>query len=144
MKIRKARLSDAKEILALLNSSAELQGINNDKFYTIQYVKGAIRSKDRDLVLIAEEKGKIAGFLIAEIWKHKKYSFLCDIYIKPEFRRKKSASILQKEYERICRMLDLNSITLLVITDNRKMRSWCSKHKYRKGKKMYFYEKKLK
>jgi len=82
MNIRRGKLSDTEQILEILNSSPELQANQNEKFYTKNFVKGAINSKDRSIVLIAEDKSRIVGFLIAEIDKDKQYGFINDIFVK--------------------------------------------------------------
>jgi len=143
MKIRRGKKHDAKELLHLLNKTPELQGNKNEKFYTINYVHGCLNVKDKGFVLIAEENKKIIGFLIAEIWKKKEYSFLDDIFVSPEFRRKDIASKLEKEYEKYCKKIKLRSIILLTLVKNKKMQKWCKKHNFVRGNKLYFYEKHL-
>lgn len=143
MKIRRGELRDAKEILRLLNSTPELQGGENEGVYTLDFVKGSIKNKDRELVLVAEEEGKLIGFLTAELWKHKGYSFFVDLFVKPEFRKKGVASQLYSKYESILKKLKIKTITGLVLVTNKRMLKWCKKHGLIIGNKMYFYEKRL-
>lgn len=144
MKIRRGKLRDAKEILKLLNSTPELQGTEDEQTYTPDFVKGSIKNKDRELVLVAEENKKLIGFLTAELWKHKGYSFFVDLFVKPEFRNKGVASVLYLEYESILKKLKIKTLTALVLVTNKRMQKWCKKHKIVKGNKMYFYEKIIK
>ncbi len=145
MKIRKGKKSDVKEILKALKENPELRGTKEEEAgYAVDFVDGALTNKDRDLVFVAEEKGKIAGFLMAELWKHKKYSFLLELFVKPEFRKQRVASELFLKYEKYCKRNNMEIINVLVLVKNRKMRKWCKKHGLVKGNKMYFYEKKLK
>lgn len=94
-------------------------------------------------MLVYEKGGKIAGFLMAEIWKLKKYSFLSNLYVNPAFRKEGVASKLQQEYENYCKRHKLTTIMALVLLRNRAMRRWCEKHGYAKGHKFFLYEKKL-
>jgi len=144
MKIRKGKMSDAKELLRILKETKELNGTEKEKAYTLKFVKGAITKPDRDLVLIAEENSKMAGFLMAELWKNKGYSFLVEIFVKPEFRKVGIASKLFEEYEKYCRKNNMTFINAMVLVSNKKMQKWCKKHKITKGDKVYFYEKELK
>jgi len=145
MKIRRGKLNDAKEILRILKETPELSGNKDEEIvYTPQFVNGALTHPDRDLVLIAEEDGKIIGFLIAELWEHKEYSYLIDVYIKQEFRRQGIASKLFEEYEKYCKNNKMNVIVGLVLVDNKVMQKWCDKHEIKQGNKFYLYEKKLK
>lgn len=145
MKIRRGKLSDAEEILKALKETPELHGSKDEEIaYTPLFVNGALTHPDRDLVLIAEENKKIIGFLIAELWEHKGYSYLVDIYIRPEFRRQGIASKLFEEYENYCKKHGMNVIVGLVLINNRKMQKWCDKHGIKQENKFYFYEKKLK
>jgi len=144
MKIRKGKIKDVKELLNLLNSTPELQGVGEKDSYTSSYVAGTIKSKSRNLVLIVEDKGMIVGFLFAELWKNKKFSFLCDIFVKEDYRNKKIASMLQEEYEKICRKLKIEDIDALVLLENKKMQNWCTKHNFKQGNKFFYYTKELK
>lgn len=145
MKIRRGRMSDAQEILKILKETPELQGNKEEEtIYTLDFVRGSMKKTDRDFVLVAEIDGKIAGFLMAELWKHKRYSFLMELFVKPEFRKQKVASKLFLEYENYCRKNNMNALMALVLVKNKKMQEWCKKKGIIKGNKMYFYEKKLK
>lgn len=145
MKIRRGKLSDAEEILGILKETPELSGSKEgEPVYTLKFINGALTHADRDLVLVAEEDGKIIGFLTAELWQHKEYSYLLDIYTKPEFRRKGVASKLFEEYEKICKDGRMNVIVGLVLVNNKNMQKWCDKHEIKQGNKFYLYEKQLK
>lgn len=143
MKIRRGKLSDAKEILFLLRSTPELQGGEKEQIYTPDFVRGTITDKNRELILVAEENKRLIGFLSAELWKHKGYSFLSDIFILPKFRDKGVASRLYAKYEKILRRLKIKIITALVLVSNKRMQGWCKKHGIMKGNRFYFYEKRV-
>lgn len=143
MKIRKGRLSDLGEIYEILNRTKELHGRNDNKEeYPKSIIKETLLDK-RESVLIAEEDKKLIGLLIAEVWKKKKYSYLVNVFVKPEYRKKKVASILLKEHENRCKREGMNSLVALVLVDNKKMQSFMKKHNYKKGNKFYYYTKEL-
>jgi ribosomal protein S18 acetylase RimI-like enzyme len=52
-------------------------------------------------------------------------------------------SKLYERYEAYCKKLRLKCINYLVLATNEKMQSWSEKHGFRKGKMLYYYEKKL-
>jgi ribosomal protein S18 acetylase RimI-like enzyme len=144
MKIRKGKLGDLEEIYKILNNTKELHGMKDEKE---EYPKQSIRETlidKRESVLIAEENKKIVGLLIAEIWKKKKFSYLVDIFVKPEYRKKGVASILTKEHEKRCKKEGMIDLIALVLVDNKKMQSFMKKHNYKQGNKFYYYTKELK
>ena len=144
LKFRIGKVSDSKILLRMLNSSLELQTNEEGNTYTIDWINDTLKDKKRNLFLIAEEDNKIAGFLIAEIWVNKRYSFINDTYIIPEYRRKGIASDLMKEYEIRCKRLKIKTIIGLVLTTNKKMHKFKEKLGYKRGNSFYLYEKRLK
>ena len=121
----------------------ELQTSWEGNTYSKEWVKTAITNKEQDLVLVAEEKAEITGFILAEMWKKKKYSFLSDLFVRAEYRKKGVAVKLMKEYEKICRKERLRSVMLLTTVSNTRMQGFIEKIGYKKGNKFYIYEKKL-
>lgn len=141
--IRRGELSDLRILMKFLNETPELQADKEGETYSEDWVKACITDKERDLVLIAEKEEETAGFLIAELWTKKKQSFLSDIYVKEEFRRKGIASKLEKEYEKIIKEMGIKTIITLTLTDNSKMHHFFNKNNYKKGHTFYLYEKEL-
>jgi ribosomal protein S18 acetylase RimI-like enzyme len=142
MKIRKGRPSDAKDIYGMVSETPELHALEEESIYTLEWVKSFLSSKDL-LVLVAEENKQIIGFIMAETWKKQGYSFLTNIAIKSEYRGQGVGSRLYDEYETYCRKLKLKVINYLVLSTNEKMQNWSEKHGFKKGKMLYYYEKKL-
>jgi ribosomal protein S18 acetylase RimI-like enzyme len=142
MKIRKGRVSDEKALYNLLRDTPELHAAEEDNLYTTAWVKNFLASKNL-LVLVAEEKKQVVGFIMAELWEKQGYSFLSNIAIVPEFRRQGVGSKLYDAYEAYCKKLKLKCINYLVLATNEKMQNWSEKHGFKKGKMLYYYEKKL-
>jgi ribosomal protein S18 acetylase RimI-like enzyme len=140
--IRKGKLTDAKELLRLMNSSPELQSSPDGNTYTPRWIKSSL-TNPINLVLIAEIDDEIDGFLMAELWKDRGNSYLADIYIKPEFRKQGLSTMLQKEFEKICKENNISHIFLLTLTTNKRMQKHIEKKHYKKGNKMFIYEKNL-
>lgn len=145
MIIRKGKLSDAKELLKIVNATPELHATEDstESMYSLNWIKAFLTEKEAALILIAEENKKIIGFIIAEIWKKHGYSFLSNITILPDFRRKGVGSMLYEKYESRCKKLKLRCINYLVLTTNEKMQNWSAKHGFKKGKLLYYYEKRI-
>lgn len=143
IKIRKGNKYDAKSLLNMLNSAYELAGNKDRDFYTYDWIIETIKNKKNNLVLVAEVKKEIAGFLIAESWESKRYSYLNDLYVVKSFRKKGIAYLLMNEYEKICKNKKMRNIIYLVNTKNKKMQIFSKKIGYSKGYSFYFYEKKL-
>ena len=143
MKIRKGRLSDLNEIHKMLNESEELHGTENKEEYPKYRIRETLKDKIES-VLVAEENKKLVGFLIAEVWRKKRYSYISNIFVKPDYRKKGVASELIKNHEDNCKKLGINGIFALVLVNNKKMQSFMKKYNYKKGKEFLYYEKELK
>jgi len=141
--LRDGKIEDAAPLLKMLNSADELQVNEKGGAYTKDWISDALLDKKRNLTIIVEDCGKIAGFLIAEIWKNKRYSFLNDIYINPNHRKGGIATRLMNEYEKRLKKLKINSIIELVLTTNETMHKFSEKSGFKKGNTFYIYEKKL-
>lgn len=144
MRVRRARLSDAETILAIFKSTPELQGsAEGELVYSRDYVRACIKDKKMCLVLVAEEKKKIAGVLHAETWKRKRFSSLEDVAVIPEYRSKGFGTKLYNYYEKYCKKKGLKTVLAFVRITNKKMQKFCDKRNLMKGYKFYLYEKKI-
>jgi ribosomal protein S18 acetylase RimI-like enzyme len=142
MKIRHAKREDFKEIFKILNGASELRHVRAGNNYNKEWVRDMLTNKSY-LSLIAEERGKIVGFLIAEFWKDEKYSFMLDMFVMPEHRRNGIATMLEREYEKLCRKAKMKMILTSVIVSNKKMQKFMGKRGYEKGTEVYYFEKTL-
>ncbi|MBS3079653.1 GNAT family N-acetyltransferase [Candidatus Pacearchaeota archaeon] len=141
-KIRLATKKDSKTILDLLNSSTELTG-DSSQNYTKEMIKEYLSNKNY-IILIYESNKRIIGLLIAEIWKIAKYSYLFNIIIKKEFRRKGIAIQLIKKFEELSKKYKSKLIYLHAHKNNLKMLNLLKKINYKKGKENIYYSKILK
>ena len=141
MKLRKATLKDAESILELLRSTKELQGsFQVDGVYSREFVEDSILDEERNLILVAEE-GRLVGFLLAELWVKKRFSFLTDLVVNQDFRGKGIATHLYLEYESQCRKLGITTINGFVKEGNLVMQKFMINRNFKKGNKLYYYEK---
>ena len=135
----KGRESDFRQLYPILNKTPELES----EPYTAKLVKSFLKDKKRNLVLIAKNSNKIAGFIMAELWPEKGFSYFEDLYISPEFRRNGLATTLMNEYEGICKSKGINLISCLVLKRNRRMHRLSEKLGYSRGNEFYFYKKNI-
>ena len=143
MQIRKGKISDFKELMEILNSTPQLQDSKDGKSYSRKWVEASIKDEKDNFILIAEERGRLAGFLLSEVWRNKNFSEMVDLYVKPEFRKMGVATMLVKRYEKNCRKYHLNSISALVLASNKRMQKFMKKNGYKKGNIFYFYGKQM-
>ncbi len=142
MKIRDAKVSDAGIVMDMLIRTPELQGSGEmDAVYSNDYVLDCIKDKEMNVVLLAEVDNEVVGMLIAETWKKKKYSFLVNFVVMPEYRNKGIGNKLYSEYETYCKKKKLKTITALVQMSNKKMLSFCNKKGFKTGHRLFFLEK---
>lgn len=144
IKIRKGKLKDLKKIIKLLNKTPELSSGVGNKTYSNEWVSSCLKDKSRDLVLVAEDNGKLVGFLMAEIWKSKRYSFLSDVFIARRYRNKGVASELVNLYEKECKKKRINKLLMLALVKNSKIHKFLKKRHYKQGEIFYLYEGALK
>ena len=143
MKYRKATLKDTDSILELLRSTKELQGsLEVDSVYSREFAEDSILDKERNLVLVAEEE-KLIGFLSAEIWQKKRFSFLADLVVIPEFRGRGITTQLYQEYESICKRLGIKVINGFVQAENSLMQNFLEKRSFKRGNNFNYYEKRI-
>jgi ribosomal protein S18 acetylase RimI-like enzyme len=143
MKLRRAKLDDAKSMHKLLNNTEELRASNDESLYSMNFVIDCIEDTERNVVIVAEIDGELAGFLIAELWKRKKYSYIIDLLVLPKYQGMRVASRILQAYEKYCKILGLSKIVAVVLEDNLKMKRLCGKIRLIKGKKFDYYQKNL-
>jgi len=143
MKIEIAKLSDAEEILHMLDKTPQVQTTEESSDYNLGFIRKVISNKKLHLCIIAKEKNELAGILIANFWPTIRESFTLDLVVNPKFRRRKIATKLNQRYEKILKKRNFKFISSFVLVKNIKMQNFQKKLNYKKGKKFYFYGKKL-
>ena len=143
MRIRKGQLKDFKELIRVLNNTPQLQDYKDGRCYSEEWVKASIRDQPHNLVLVADDNGKIGGFLLAEFWKNKSFAEMVDLYVKQEYRQRGIATLLVNEFEKVCMERKVTSISALVLVTNKRMQNFMKKKEYKKGNRFYFFGKDL-
>ena len=144
MKIRKGKVSDAKALLKILTSTNELQAGEDVGVYDLIWMKNVLSKQKDNFSFILEDKGKIAGFIIAHYLRSVGQVIINDTYVNPIYRRRGLASRLTLEIEKFARKKKVKNITSLIQTSNKKMQHLKEKLGYKRGEALYFYEKLLK
>lgn len=95
MLIRFARIDDAEKIAKNNVALAiESEGAKIDYEITFEGVKEVIKDENKGFYIVAEENGEIIGQLMVTYewsdWKAEMIWWLQSIYVKPEWRRKRS------------------------------------------------------
>jgi len=141
MIIRKGTIQDYDILFKFLNETEELQAGAQGDTYPPEWVKAILEDHDRDFALIAEEDGHITGFLLAEIWQRKGYSFLSDLFVLPEHRKRGIATQLLKKYEEEMNKIGLSRFMGWVLTDNKNMHNFMVKNGFKQESHFFLYEK---
>ncbi len=141
MKIRKAKISDSKKILELLNGDKFLTG-NDELKYEPRHVKEFIKGRAIKSY-VCEEKNEIIGFANVNIFPIGKYAEFYELIVKKEYRGK---NIGKKLFEYIIDQLrnKLDMIFFYTEEKNKILQNLAKKEGFEKGKKFYFYSKELK
>ena len=143
VKIRKAQSGDAKELYTLLNAARELTGFDSKEAYSKSWVRDVINDQKRNVTLIAEENGKMAGLLVAHMIAGRDF-ILNSLFVKPTYRRKGIATTLLSAFDAIAKRSHSKFTFSLVLPSNKKMQSFLDKHGHLKGDTMQYYYKERK
>jgi len=116
VKIRKAKLSDAKRIVELQQQMAqETEGLKLKRDVVSKGVRGVFREPARGTYWVAEEKEKVLGVLLAipewSDWRNGTVLWIHSLYVIPQARRrgifKKLYSNLKEQVERSPELMGL-------------------------------------
>jgi ribosomal protein S18 acetylase RimI-like enzyme len=141
MKIKKAKLGDAKEILRLLNSEAVLTG-DDDLHYLPKHIKEHIIGKSF-ITFIQQENNKVIGLISINLFPIGKYAELYNIVIDKNYREKKIGLRLTLFAEEYLKKKGYEIIYLYTEKSNISAQKLAEKVNYKRGKTLYFYSKKL-
>ncbi len=82
-------------------------------------------AKENAFLFVAEYDGKIVGYIFGWIerrsknyWKTSKYGYICDLFVKEEYRKKGIGKALLKEAEEWFKKRGISKIFLEVYFDN--------------------------
>lgn len=135
VKIKKAELKDAKEILRLLESSTNLVGYKDETF-SLNEVKDYVKQKI-NFVVVSKFKHKIIGVLISNFWKE--YCYLYLFAVSPEYQGFGIGSKMLKYLEE--KSKKQGYIGLMVKEGNKNMIDFILNKGYSQGDKfIYFYK----
>ena len=137
MKIRRGKISDLNELYKLLNKPKELQSGASGTGYSKPWIIVYIKNKKNYLTLIAEENGEIAGFILAEISKERKSSFLTDLFVKKEYRGTGLAKKLMSDHEKLCKRYGIKEVQCIVQIKNKAMLKFMRKVSWKIGHQFY-------
>lgn len=146
MNIRRGKLKDAGAIFNLMKNVYELRVTkkdDDDPFVSKLFIKEYLLDKKMNYVIVAEENRKIIGFLLAEIWKKKKYSFAAEIMVSAKYRKKGIAEKLFHKYEKYCKKNKLKVIVAQVQIKNKKAIKFSEKVGFKKGETFYYHKKEI-
>ena len=143
MKIRFGKKSDWKALYKILNKTPELQSMGDKNNYQDYLVKYFLADMKRNLCLIVEENRKIVGFILAEMWKGRKSSFLVDLYVNPDFRGRGVAKALFDKYSDICKKEGFVSLGAMTFLNNKPALKFFESRGFSKGNRFFYLEKKI-
>jgi ribosomal-protein-alanine N-acetyltransferase len=138
MKIRKAKESDKKRILELLNNSGNTG--NDELHYEDNHVMEYIKGKAFE-TFVCEIDGKIAGVVMANIFPIAKYAEMYNIAIDENYRRKGIGLKLMDFLEDHLKRLGISIVYGYVNEDNKPSKNLVKKTGYEEGKRIIFYSK---
>lgn len=120
MIMRNAVKKDFDEYLSLKKQVVKKMNINNSEIkkefdFILRYP-----NKNR-IILVSEQANKINGYLVGTFLMHafQKIGYIDDLFVKKEFRRKRVATSLIKEFMKIAEKRNLKRIRLGVAVKNK-------------------------
>ncbi len=142
MKIRKATMKDAKRILNLLNSDANLTG-SDELHYQSKHVKEYVLGKSFATFVYEEDK-KVVGIIMANIFRIGRYAEFYNIIVDANYRGKNIGKKLSDYLIKYLRKQKIEIGFSYIEKNNRNARKLAEKLNFEKGKLFYFYYKILK
>ena len=133
-------MKDAKRVLQLLNQSNELRG-ENGVYYDLKDVKGYLKNK-MSKFYVCEADNKVVGFFVAEFMETLIY--LQTIGVDKKYYGKGVGTFLLNFLEKLARKHKKPFIELVTGVNNKRSQNLFKKLKYKRGKKFYYFFKKLK
>lgn len=135
MHFRKGNVLDIKKLYVLLNSAKELQMDHSVGVVTYpkEWVHDVLAHPKSNLVIIADDNNKIAGFLIAHVLADIKMCILNDLYVSPKFRKKGVGSSLLQQYEAFIKKRKFTFSSAFVHENNSTMHKFMDKHNHKHG-----------
>jgi len=142
MKIRKARLADVPELVPMGMELLELHKKFDPVFYrtvararwkelSTNYARNTVRAR-KSFILVAEEGGKLIGFLRAEyasrppVMLERKELFVTDLFVSRKFRGKGVGTALLNETQRIAKEKNVQWLKLEADVKNGEARKFYS------------------
>ncbi len=112
MEIRKAKKSEIKEIKKLIDSSEEMDVI--EETFPETYFERILKN---GILFVAVEKNNIIGVCFGTYNSQEKWADLLGLVVKEEHRKKEVGSSLVKEFEKIAKSKKLSTIDLYADKD---------------------------
>ena len=98
--IRTATADDAEQ-LSLLNAE-----FNGEGETTVEHIRDCLANNHQEVVVVDDEEGKLTGFVCVQLKKSFCYddytAEITELYVRPEFRRRKTASGMIRFAEEYC------------------------------------------
>ncbi len=148
VKIRKAEISDFKELYEIGKNTPELRVSGTEVFMDADEFEWAIKNS-KSVFLVAEHKKQIVGFIYTsakDLDKPFQHRYACLVYIVvlPEFRRKGTAKKLYNESERRLRTLGITHNYLWAnIEGNGEIVKFMKNRGFKEGHKYMWMDKKI-
>ncbi len=107
MKIRKAKVSEIKEIKRLIDSFEEMDII--PETFSEEYYKRILK---KGILIVAVQEHEIIGSCFGTYNEKEKWADLLGLAVKEKFRKRGIGILLVKEFEKICKSKRLETIDL--------------------------------
>jgi len=141
VKIRRVKKSDIRIIYKIGRSTSAFEVSKRIKFFTLNELKEFLTKKEC-ILLIAEVKNKIVGFVIAFIMSHS-WIYIDNFYVLPKFRHHRIASGLEGEVIKIAKKKKIDYISTIVKTSHHVERKFFRKKGYKETSKFSWLEKSI-
>ena len=153
MKIRYGTKEDAEKISKCLKEMWFMHADQEPDYIDMEvlkksdlkgYFKNCFDGSNKSYLLIAEKKEKLAGFCklniekIQRFFKQRKVLYVDDVYILKDFRRKRVASTLLQEAERIANKRKIKWLKARVYTFNKPAQKLLNSLRYKSLYSEYF------
>jgi len=147
MKIRKATIADFEELYELAKNTPELICSADEEFMEADTFEAFITDKNC-VFLLAESKGKIAGFILAHTeWVNiivkDKCAYICYLVVAPEFRKRGVATKLYSDCIKKLKSMGATAVYSWANAKGKEIISFYKKQGFAEGQKYLWMDRKL-
>ena len=138
--VRKMNAEDVEKVYSLGNREQTFEAGGSGKiFWSLEQLKNWLKSND--ILLVAEENGKIVGFLLTQFHNPTGKMVIENLYVDVDYRKMGVGGNLVSAFLGYLPSMGVEYICALIEEENKIIAKLLEKNGFKKGKKMFWMDK---